>query len=67
MTYTKEEVKAKTLKYFKGDDLATNVWMDKYCLKNLKGEFMEDSPLMMYESGKSYNVLTNHLRTSGRN
>lgn len=49
MTYTLEEVKKKTLEYFGGDDLATNVWIDKYCLKNLNGEFMEDSPLMMYK------------------
>lgn len=49
MTYTLEEVKKKTLKYFGGDELSTNVWIDKYCLRNLNGEFMENSPLMMYE------------------
>lgn len=49
MTYTLEEVKKKTLEYFGGDDLSTNVWIDKYCLKNLNGEFMENSPLMMYK------------------
>lgn len=49
MTYTKEEVKAKTLEYFKGDDLATNVWMDKYCLQNKSGEYLENSPDMMYK------------------
>jgi ribonucleoside-diphosphate reductase alpha chain len=49
MIYTLEEVKKKTLEYFGGDDLATNVWIDKYCLKNLNGEFVEDSPLMMYK------------------
>lgn len=47
--FTLEEVKKKTLEYFGGDELATNVWIDKYCLKTNKGELMEDSPLMMYE------------------
>lgn len=47
--YTIEEIKDKTLKYFKGDELACNVWIDKYCLKNLNGEFVEDSPLIMYQ------------------
>lgn len=49
MTYTLEEVKKEALDYFSGDELATNVWMDKYCLKNTKGEYVENSPLMMYK------------------
>lgn len=49
MIYTKEEVEVKALKWFHGNDLATNVWIDKYCLRNLKGEFMEDSPTMMHK------------------
>ena len=32
-----ETVREKTLKYFNGDDLATNVWMTKYALKDKKG------------------------------
>ena len=28
--HKKTEVKQATLKYFKGDELATNVWMTKY-------------------------------------
>lgn len=31
--YTREEVVEATLKYFNGDELATTVWIDKYCLK----------------------------------
>lgn len=31
--YSLEEVNKATLEYFKGDELATNVWRDKYCLK----------------------------------
>lgn len=33
-TYTKEEVEKATLIYFNGDQLATDVWMRKYCLKD---------------------------------
>ena len=32
--YTKEEVKKATLEYFKGDELAADVWQRKYCLKD---------------------------------
>ena len=42
--HKKTEVKQATLKYFKGDELATNVWMTKYALKNSAGEFVEKSP-----------------------
>ena len=44
MTYKKEEVKEATLEYFNGDELATNVWLTKYGLKNKKGEFVEKTP-----------------------
>lgn len=37
-TYNYKDVYAKTLEYFKGDDLATNVWITKYALKELKGD-----------------------------
>lgn len=33
-TYTKQEVREATLQYFKGDELATDVWIKKYCLKD---------------------------------
>ena len=33
-TYTKQEVEKATLQYFKGDELATDVWIRKYCLKD---------------------------------
>lgn len=47
--YTLEEVKKATLEYFGGDDLTSNVWIDKYCLKGNEGELLEDSPDMMYK------------------
>lgn len=33
-TYTKQEVEKATLAYFNGDQLATDVWIRKYCLKD---------------------------------
>ena len=30
-------VAEETLEYFQGDELATNVWMTKYCLKDNSG------------------------------
>ena len=32
--YSREEVEKSTLDYFCGDKLATDVWIDKYCLKD---------------------------------
>ena len=46
--YSYEEVKRETLNYFKGDDLAANVWISKYCLKDNKGKFYEKSPEEMH-------------------
>ena len=47
--YTEQQVREATLEYFQGDELATNVFMTKYCLKNKKGEYMEKSPLDMHK------------------
>ena len=42
--YSDNEVRNATLEYFNGDELATNVWMTKYALKNKKGEYQELTP-----------------------
>lgn len=42
--YSKEEAEKATLEYFNRDELATNVWLTKYGLKNTKGEFVEKTP-----------------------
>jgi len=42
--YPQEQVRESTLEYFKGDELATSVWMNKYALKNDEGEFLEQTP-----------------------
>ena len=45
--YTEEEVRKATLEYFKGDTLATDVWIKKYCLKDSKNLY-ELSPRDMH-------------------
>ena len=42
--YTYEEAYNTSLEYFKGNDLATSVFVDKYALRNEKGEILEDTP-----------------------
>ncbi|MCK9415303.1 HNH endonuclease [Candidatus Dojkabacteria bacterium] len=46
--YSREEVFKKTLEYFKGDELATNVWINKYALKDSDGNIYELSPEDMH-------------------
>ena len=43
-TYTKQEVEKATLQYFKGDQLATDVWIKKYCLKDSNENLCELTP-----------------------
>lgn len=43
--YTYNEVFNSTLEYFNGDDLATNVWVTKYC----KSELLDDGTTIYYE------------------
>jgi len=47
--YTKEKVLEETLKYFKNDELAANVFYNKYCLKNKEGAPMELTPDDMHK------------------
>jgi ribonucleoside-diphosphate reductase alpha chain len=42
--YTHDDVLSATKDYFAGDELAANVWVTKYALKNNKGEFVEKTP-----------------------
>ncbi|MCZ2100226.1 MAG: adenosylcobalamin-dependent ribonucleoside-diphosphate reductase [Chitinophagales bacterium] len=41
---THEEAVAKSLEYFKGDDLAARVWVNKYALKDSDGNIYEATP-----------------------
>ena len=43
-TYSVEEVKEATIKYFEGDQLAADVWMNKYALKDSDGNIFELTP-----------------------
>ena len=42
--YNLEEVKKATLKYFDDDELAMNVWINKYALKDKEGNIYELTP-----------------------
>ena len=46
---TLDTAKEKTLKYFGGDDLATNVFLTKYALKNKTGKVLEQTPEAMHD------------------
>ena len=46
--YTNEEVFEEAVKYFKGDDLAARVWLNKYALKDSEGVIYEKSPEDMH-------------------
>jgi ribonucleoside-diphosphate reductase alpha chain len=43
-TYTHDEAFQEALKYFKGDELAAKVWVNKYALKDSFGALYEKSP-----------------------
>jgi len=47
-TYSREEALEASMTYFKGDDLAANVWINKYALKDTKGNLYEKSPEQMH-------------------
>nr|WP_317630854.1 adenosylcobalamin-dependent ribonucleoside-diphosphate reductase [uncultured Flavobacterium sp.] len=47
--YTQEQVLEATLAYFKGDDLAARVWINKYALKDSDGKLYEKSPEDMHK------------------
>ena len=45
---TREEVLQSSLDYFNGDSLAASVWVDKYCLRNKEGDYLEKTPEDMH-------------------
>jgi ribonucleoside-diphosphate reductase alpha chain len=44
-----KKVKKATLQYFDNDELATNVFMTKYCLKDKEGNYIEKTPDDMHK------------------
>lgn len=47
-TYSFEEALKDATKYFKGDELAANVWINKYALKDSDGNIFECNPDQMH-------------------
>jgi ribonucleoside-diphosphate reductase alpha chain len=47
--YSYDEVYSATLKYFDGDDLAANVFVTKYALKDKEGNYLEKTPDDMHK------------------
>ncbi|WP_423129457.1 adenosylcobalamin-dependent ribonucleoside-diphosphate reductase [Gaoshiqia sp. Z1-71] len=48
-TYSQDDAFKETLKYFKGDDLAARVWLNKYALKDSYGNIYELTPDDMHK------------------
>jgi len=48
-SYTFDEAFAESKKYFKGDELAANVWINKYALKDSDGNIFESNPDHMHK------------------
>ena len=48
-TYTSEDAFNASLKYFKNDDLAARVWLNKYALKDSEGNIYELTPNDMHK------------------
>ena len=55
-TYSREEVYKSTLEYFNGDELATNVWVTKYALRDLDDNYYELTPACMHSSGPGFSM-----------
>jgi ribonucleoside-diphosphate reductase alpha chain len=49
VTYTADEAYKASLEYFKGDDLAARVWVNKYALKDSYGNIFEKNPNDMHQ------------------
>ena len=47
-TYSFDEALIDATKYFKGDELAANVWINKYALKDSQGNIYESNPDQMH-------------------
>ena len=46
--YNRDEIKENVMKYFNNDELSTEVWINKYSLKNQDGDIVEKSPIDMH-------------------
>ena len=50
-TYSYDEAYKASLEYFKGDELAARVWVNKYAVKDSFGNIYEKSPVDMHWLG----------------
>ena len=77
-SFTYEEVLKTALDYFHNDELAATTWINKYCLKDKDGNYLEKSPDDMHlrmakEFGRIENnyalteTLSEHLSDYGKN
>jgi len=48
-TYTYDEVRAASLVWFDGDDLAASVWTTKYALQDEYANYLEKTPTDMFK------------------
>lgn len=48
VVFSLEDVRKNALQYFGGDELAADAWVNKYALRNSKGELLENSPDQMH-------------------
>ena len=44
----------KLLNYFNGDEMSSNVWLNKYALKSEGGDFLEETPDDMHRRMAKY-------------
>ena len=49
ITFDYKEVLETSLQYFNNDELAATTWINKYCLKDKKGNYLEKSPDDMHK------------------
>jgi len=64
-TYTYQDVLETSLDYFHGDELAATTWINKYCLKDRSGNYLEKSPEDMHKrmATEFGRIETNYLQT----
>jgi len=66
--YSFSDVKNSTLEYFNGDELATDVWMGKYCLKDSDGNLYEKTPDDMHKRlAKEFSKIENEYDNEKHN
>lgn len=49
MSFSFEDAKKATLEYFNNDEIATDVFLKKYALKDAEGNYLEDTPDAMHK------------------